>query len=427
MDIRVPYGLDEITARVPDERIAGIIHPNPVECGDEGETLCAALAHPPDSPAFSEFLSGGGKTLFIVNDGTRPTPTSKVLDIIEKDIQKADCEFIIATGAHRAPTEEEYRFIFGRHLETLRRANRIFVHDAKKTDEMDFIGTSSNGTEMWVNRRALKAERIVIIGSVEPHYFAGYTGGRKSFLPGLASFKTITMNHKYALRPEAKALALEGNPVHEDMIDALKTLKDKKVFSIQVVLDSKRRIYAATAGDIITSMNAAVAAARRVFVVDIPRKEDIVVTVAPYPMDVDLYQAQKALDNGKLALNDGGIIILVSKCRVGIGDNAFYKLLSSCDTPQDVMAKIAGEYKLGWHKAAKMAEIGLWAKMWAVTDLAPDVLQKIFIRPFKDLQIALDAALSAKGPAARALFLMDGSLTVPNIKNHPPHQSTKPS
>ena len=415
MEIKVPYGQNEISVHLEKNSIAGVIHPNPVECGDEEETLRNALAHPLESPTFSEFLSGGGKTLFIVNDGTRPTPTAKALDIIERDITGFDCDFIIATGAHRAPTEEEYKFIFGRHLQTLRRADRIFVHDARKEDEMQFIGTSSNGTEMWVNKRAMQAERIVIIGSVEPHYFAGYTGGRKSFLPGLASLKTIAMNHKYALKPEANSLVLDGNPVHEDMVDALKTLRGKKIFSIQIVLDSRRRIYAAAAGDINASMNASIEAANRVFVVGVPQKEDIVVSVAPYPMDVDLYQSQKALDNGKLALKKGGTLILVSKCRTGIGDDAFYKLLSSCERLEDVLAKIEREYKLGYHKAAKMAEIGLWAEIWAVSDLPAETLNKIFIRPFDNLQSAIDAALSRKGAGARVLFLMDGSITVPQI------------
>jgi nickel-dependent lactate racemase len=415
MEIHVPYGRDKISVVIDNARVAGIIHPNTVKCGDERETLENALNHPLDSPTFSIFMAGEGKTLFIVNDGTRPTPTARVLDILWDYIRYKDCEFIIATGDHRAPTEEEMEFIFGACLEPLRSGNRIFVHDACKDEDMEFIGTSSNGTEMWVNRRALEADRIVIIGSVEPHYFAGYTGGRKSFLPGLASHKTITMNHKFALKPEAEALALEGNPVHEDMVDALHTLKDKRIFSIQIVLDKDRKIYAAFAGDIITSMEAAVKAADEVFVVNIPQKEDIVVSVAPYPMDVDLYQSQKALDNGKLALNEKGILILVSKCRTGIGPATFYQLMSSCDSPQDVMKKIEKEYKLGYHKAAKLAEIGLWAEIWAVTDLAPEVLKKIFIRPCSDLQSALDAALAAKGPNARALFLMDGSITVPNI------------
>ena len=415
MEIHIPYGRDKISAIIDNARVAGIIHPNPVKCGDERETLENSLTHPIDSPPFSIFMAGEGKTLFIVNDGTRPTPTARVLDILWDDIRYKDCEFIIATGDHRAPTEEEMEFIFGAHLEPLRSGNRIFVHDACRDEDMEFIGTSSNGTEMWVNRRALEADRIVIIGSVEPHYFAGYTGGRKSFLPGLASHKTITMNHKFALRFEAQSLALEGNPVHEDMVDALHTLKRKRIFSIQIVLDKDRKIYAATAGDIVTSLEAGVKAANEVFVVDILRKEDIVVSVAPYPMDVDLYQSQKALDNGKLALNQAGVLILVSKCRTGIGPATFYDLMSRCSSPQEVMTTIEREYKLGYHKAAKLAEIGLWAEIWAVTDLDPETLRKIFIRPFSDLQTAINAALAAKGPAARVLFLMDGSITVPNI------------
>ncbi|MBN1900738.1 nickel-dependent lactate racemase [Candidatus Sumerlaeota bacterium] len=416
MEIKIPYGREQIAVTIDKSRVAGIIYPNDVKCEDEKKTLEKALENPVQSARFSEFISGKGKTLFIVNDGTRPTPTAKVLDILEPQIEGKDCDFIIATGDHRAPNEEEYRFIFGRHLESLRKHNRIFVHDAKKDEDMEFIGTSSNGTEMWVNKKALEADRIVIIGSVEPHYFAGYTGGRKSFLPGLASRKTITMNHKFALRAEAESLILEGNPVHEDMIDALNTLEGKKIFSIQIVLDGKRRIYAAFAGDIIKSMDIAVEAAKRVFVVDIPEKEDIVVSVAPYPMDVDLYQSQKALDNGKLALNKGGILILVSKCRSGIGPATFYELMSSCDSPENVMAKIEREYKLGYHKAAKLAEILSWAEIWAVTDLEPDAPKKIFFHPFSSVQEAIDAALEKKGKHARCIFLMDGSITVPRVK-----------
>jgi len=415
MQIQIPYGREQVSITIEDSRVAGIVTPNQVEVGDEKKTLLSAMNAPMDSTPFSRFLEGEGKTLFIVNDGTRPTPTAKVLDILWEEIKDRDCDFIIATGVHRAPTQEEYEFIFGSQLEPLRKGGRIFVHDARRDEDMEFIGTSSNQTEMWVNKMALDADRIVIIGSVEPHYFAGYTGGRKSFLPGLASYKTITQNHKFALRPEARSLALEGNPVHEDMIDALKTLKDKRIFSIQTVLDREKKIYAATAGDIISSMNAAVKAAREVFSVNIPQKEDVVVSVAPYPMDVDLYQSQKAVDNGKLALNHGGILIMVSKCRTGIGPDTFYQLMAGCDSPTEIMGKIEREYKLGYHKAAKMAEIGKWAELWAVTDLEPEVLENIFIRPFDSVQEAVNAALEKKGPDAKALFLIEGSVTVPNV------------
>jgi nickel-dependent lactate racemase len=268
---------------------------------------------------------------------------------------------------------------------------------------------------MYVNRLGVEAHKLVAIGSVEPHYFAGYTGGRKFFLPGIASYQTVEQNHKYAILPEAKPLALAGNPVHEDMIDAMKTIQEKEIFSIQLVLDKHRRMYAATAGDIYASFDAAVERASEVFCVDVPMKADIVVSVARYPMDVDLYQSQKALDNGKLGLKEGGILILVSKCRTGVGGRAFFELLSRSKTPKAALERIGRRYVLGYHKAAKMAEIALWTEMWAVTDLLDAEVESVFMRPFSDIQKALDRALDVKGRDCKILFLMDGTITVPMI------------
>jgi len=326
-----------------------------------------ALGHCSGPLSYEEVIRGSGPLLVIVNDGTRPTPTRQILDVTADDLDAAGAQFIIATGAHRAPTEEEYRFIFGEHYE--RFAGRIHVHDARDESQMVYLGTSNQGTEMYINRLGYEAERIIAVGSVEPHYFAGYTGGRKSILPGIASYKTIEQNHSHALSLEAQALKLEGNPVHLDMIDALKTLKGKKIFAIMTVMDKHHNVCSITAGDIITSFDDAVSAAKAVFTTRIPRKADIVITCSAYPMDVDLYQAQKALDNGKLALNPGGILILVSACREGVGDTAYIDLLSSCSTPEQVLEKIKAEYRLGYHKAAKMAEIATWASMWGKTEL----------------------------------------------------------
>jgi nickel-dependent lactate racemase len=280
---------------------------------------------------------------------------------------------------------------------------------------MIHVGTSRNGTEMYVNRLGVEAHKLMVIGSVEPHYIAGYTGGRKFFLPGIASYGTVERNHSYAISPDVRPLALAGNPVHEDMMDAMGTLGDKEIFSIQLVLDRDRRIYAAAAGDINGSFDAAIERANEVFCVDVPEEADIVVSVATYPMDVDLYQSQKALDNGKLALNEGGILILVSKCRTGVGGRTFFELLAGSKTPEEALGHINRGYVLGYHKAAKMAEVALWAEMWAVTDLPDADVESIFMRPFSDIQRALDRALEVKGREAKILFLMDGSLTVPII------------
>jgi nickel-dependent lactate racemase len=412
MILRVPYGRDgQLEADIDEQCLAGIISPNEVEICEETEVISRALANPVGSESLSDFLKDARDVLFLLNDATRPTPTARILDIIEKEIEGHQVNFLIATGVHRAPTEEEYLQIFSeKHYS--RYKDRIFAHDARKSQDMVFLGKSKNGTEMRVNRMGVEAHKIVIISSVEPHYFAGYTGGRKSFLPGIAAFKTIEQNHRLALKPEACALKLKGNPVHEDMVDALKKV-EKEIFAINTVLDKNHRIYAAAAGDIHGSFEQAVARADEVFVASIPQKADIVVSIVKFPADIDLYQAQKGIDNAKHALKEGGILILVAKCRMGVGEKSFVKLLSSAGSPGEALDRIGQKYVLGFHKAAKMAEVGMRAQIWAVTDLEPGLLERIFISPFSSLQTALDAARKEKGRDAKVLVLMDSSLIIP--------------
>ena len=248
MLVEIPYGKDgRITISIEDKFVSEIINPNKVPVGNEVETIQNAVLNPINSKNFHDFLKDSENVLFIVNDATRPTPTAKVLDIIYDDIKDYNIKFIVATGIHRAPTEAEYIQIFGKHYPEFK--DIIYAHDSKKEEDMVYLGTSENGTEMLVNKMGVEADKIVIIGSVEPHYFAGYTGGRKSFLPGIASYKTIEQNHKLALSPKAKSLALKGNPVHNDMIDALKTVK-KDIYAIMTILDMDHNIYAATSGNI---------------------------------------------------------------------------------------------------------------------------------------------------------------------------------
>jgi len=414
MNVAVPYLKEKVDVRVDDERVLAVVEPNDLQAEKAADELVAdAIAHPVGGRDFTSFIEGDDELLVIVNDQTRPTPTRKVLEGLAPLLSKTKCSFIIATGVHRGPTEEEYRHIFGDALfESYR--DRIFAHDARK-DEMVYLGTSRAGTEMYVNKLGYEAERILVIGSVEPHYFAGYTGGRKGFLPGIASYKTIEQNHKHALHPGARALALEGNPVHEDMVDALKVVK-KDIFAVMTVLDKEHSIYAVTAGDINESFYAAIDKADEIFVADIPRKAEVVVSAAKYPMDIDLYQAQKAIDNAKLALAEGGIMILVASCRDGVGEEAFVRLLSSADTPEGVLEEIKNGYKLGYHKAGKMAEVFMKGEVHAVTELPDDLLESIFIVPEAKLQTALDRALEQKGSEARVVFLLDGSVTVPRPK-----------
>ncbi len=413
MKIDVPYDKDgSMSAVIDDDINVNFLEANDVQIGDEDKNIQAAINAPINSRDFKEFLNDAKKVLVIVNDATRPTPTKKILEFIFDDLKQTDFNFIIATGAHRGPSQEEYLQIFGSFYEKVK--DRIIVHDARVDEDMVYLGDSSNGTQMYVNKAGVEADKIIIISSVEPHYFAGYTGGRKSFLPGIAGYKTIEQNHKLALVPEAKSLALEGNPVHEDMMDAIKTVK-QEIFSIMTVLDKSHKVYATCCGHINDSFHAAIDKSNEVFAAPLKEKADIVVSIVKFPQDIDLYQAQKGIDNAKLALKKDGIMILVAKCRCGIGGKAFADLLGSSDTPKAALETIEKGYVLGYHKAAKMAEIGLWAQMWAVTDVEPDIISKLFIKPFSDLQTAIDQAINEKGKDASVLFLMDGGLIVPQV------------
>ncbi len=413
MRVTVPYGSGDITAEIDRGNLGAIVRPNSVAAVDTAEALSHALSHPAGPRTFDEFLSDAEDIVVVVNDRTRSTPTSDILEHISPVIRNADLTFIVATGSHRAPSGDECRRILGPLYHEF--SGKIAAHDARSATDMVRVGTTSRGTEVRMNRLVAGARKVVAIGSVQPHYFAGFTGGRKSFLPGVASYETIEQNHSHALSPEARSLVLRGNPIHEDMAEAVGLLRDSDIFSIQAVLDGDRRLHSVEAGDIAESFEVAAKKARRIYAVAIEEKADIVVAVAPYPPVDNLYQTQHALDNGRLALNDGGIIILVSECRAGVGNRAFIELAESVSTPDEALQKIARDgYRLGYHKTARMAEMSRWARMWAVTDLEPKVLESVFMRPFGSLQKAIDEALRIKGPT-KVLFLTMANLTVPYV------------
>jgi nickel-dependent lactate racemase len=419
MKIDIPYLDRTFPLEIPDENLALIAEPNDFGPVAQPETLLReALAN--GQPALGAFLAGARSVLVIINDATRPTPTAVILSallpaIADAGISADDCTFLIATGAHRAPTEDEYRQILGGHYDRLR--SRCFAHNARNDDDMADLGRTRNGTPIVLNKLAVHADRIIATGSVEPHYFAGFTGGRKAFLPGIASFKTIEANHKQALLPKARSLALDGNPVHEDMMDALPLIK-APVFSVMTVLDKDQKLAAVYAGSLEDSFYAAVKTAKLIFCVDVPGKADIVVSVARFPMDIDLYQSQKAIDNGAIALKDGGTLILVSSCRDGIGDEAYAKLLSQASSPAGALQRIGEEYRLGYHKAAKMAEVSARAAVVAVSELGEERLASMFIEKAPSPQAALDKALQTarnqRIARPQVLVLPDGCLTVPH-------------
>jgi nickel-dependent lactate racemase len=410
--VEVPYGYGTLTATLPEGVRQQVVRPNEVPKRNELLLLTEAISSPASGEPLPEFLGDRQEFLVVVNDATRQTPTSKALQGLDEVFHWRNPDFLVATGSHRAPTKKEIKFIFGDFYSKYE--NQIHYHDARESGTLK-LGVTSRGTPVRLNRKLFDFDRVVLINSVEPHYFAGYTGGRKSILPGVASFETIEANHRLALEPSARTLSLQGNPVHEDMVEAMEHLDVERLFSLNLVLDRQRRMYSASGGNINQSFLEAVKHSHDVYAVPIDSLADIVITATPPPSDINLYQSQKALDNAKRAARKDGTIIFVTECREGIGKREFFDLIAGEENPASVLRKIKSGYKLGWHKAAKMAEMSMEFDILAVTGLPQNDVKRIFMSPFSDLESATSHALQSLGEDVSVLTMPMGSLTVPRV------------
>ena len=414
MKVVLPYGTEAVPVVFPDTAEVQLIYPNEVPAGDEDEIITRALDSPVSGPYIQDFLSGPEEVWCIVNDATRPTPTPRMLRAVLGGLPESDrgkVRFMVATGSHRAPTDAEWPVIIGDSSGL----GRVVVHDARAEDQLAVLGRSPGGHEIRLNKRIVDAEKLLLLNSVEPHYFAGYTGGRKSVFPGVAAYDTIERNHRLALEPGARSLRLSGNPVHEDMMACMDLLADKKIFSFQTVLNHRHRVVSAFAGGPDQSFERAVEKADGVFSVSLGESADAVVVVVLPPKDINLYQAQNAVENGRRILKEGGILILVTPCREGIGPDNFFRLLCDSENVTNVLERARMGYRLGYHKAVKFAETVQRGEVWTVTSLPDNQEREVFLHPFASIQNAVDQAYRMKGTGARTAVLFVGDKTVPTV------------
>lgn len=392
--IQIPYGQSSSNLCVPKGSV------NAVACkgtAAQRDDLAEVLGE-------REFRRyAGQRTLCIVNDGTRPTRTR---DVIEKG--GLDCHYIVATGAHAAPSQEELTFVFGPRF----KEKRILIHDARWSP-CKRIGATSYGTPVSFNESIFQYERILIIGSVEPHYFAGFTGGRKGLLPGVSAYETIEKNHSYYFSPGATSLNLKGNPVHEDMMEAVGML-DLPILSLNMVIGRDNEIVGAFCGSLENSLSKAAELAQSHYSIDIAEQADLVIACAPYPMDADLYQSQKGLVNAAQACKRGGLIVLVSQCRNGIGPKTFYEFMTRHDSLKDVLSYAQENYRLGYHKAASFAEILLEHEVKVISDLPSGVLPPLHIKAstFRELE---ESIASVADDGGMILYMPHASVTIPVV------------
>jgi lactate racemase len=414
MKLKVQYGCGVQEVTVPDTCKVEVLEGSPLPGVDQKTVITDALAHPLGPVTIDRFLKDG-KLLIIVNDGDRPTPTPRILGpILGKIKDRPDTKIIVACGTHRVPNEEDLDFIFGDLYKDLK--DMVFFHQSKDKASLVRFGKTRRGNEVYMNKLVQWADKLLITGSVEPHYFAGFTGGRK-WVIGVGGFETIERNHKLAITDAAAPLALKGNPLAEELAE-WDQMVDKPKFCINVVQDSPTTVGAAFAGDIDKVFEAAVKVGTKLFSAPIKSRSDIVLTVSRAPMDSDLYQALKAQEHGKLAMKDGGILILVAQCKRGLGPQHFKDVMQEVDNKK-LMKNIETNFKLGQHKIAKFLNTMMRGKVWVVTDLCAQDIQAMKMERFATVQQALDKALSIMGPTSKIAFLPDGGMIVPRYAKVP--------
>lgn len=350
--------------------------------------------------------------LIVVNDAYRSTPTPKILDWIDQ-IESGVLDragFLVATGTHPAPTESQLELIFGHHLNRI--DHRYSVHDCRDKDSLEQVGVDGFGRPVMLNRTVLRASRVIVIGSVEPHYFAGYTGGRKSLFPGLTDFATVERNHNLACSLDCRPLRLGGNPVAEHLEQLLEFVESVSFLSFQTVLDANSNLAGICCGDLGDSFRRATSIADAVYANRVALPYDLVIAEMQPPLDANLYQLQKALENCQAAVRDGGAIILVSSCREGVGSSAFFDQADGWDRkanrPRD------GILRFGCHKLSRVAETANRIGVYVYSELHDNDVRRVFYEPL-DKTEPIEFISRSNSAALRVAVVHDAGNTVLTI------------
>lgn len=409
MQVTLGYGEDKLTIKLPD---------NVVVDEFQHKTLKQTI----DFNGFSRVVGAIEKKLFdpaetdlvVVNDAYRCTPTATIIKwlvSLRKFNERA--EILISTGTHAPPTSEQMHYIFDDLYDRLQ--PRIRAHDCRDKSSMQLVGHDSFDQPVYLNRSFLKAEKIIVIGSVEPHYFAGFTGGRKAVFPGLCDRETIVRNHRLARSFKARPLRLEGNPVEEHLQSLMDLLPDKKIaafMTVQAVTDRDR--FCLAGGTLSKAFEKAVGIAADVFAPEFKHRYDLLLAETLPPLDANLYQLQKSLENCQAAVNDDGTIILFSACREGIGSDSFYRLADSWRSSGKIEPKSKDDF--GIHKLSRVDEIGRRINIHLHSQLPAGVPERVFFRSLENPQTLIDRTIEEKKIDRLALVRDAGHTVLTN--NH---------
>lgn len=414
--VELPYGARRLELSLPEASLAGVFTPLPVEpCTDLAAEVRRALSQPLGCPPLGEIVRPGERIAVLLEDHTRPTPTAALLPQLLEELARAgvkedDLTLVITHGTHRLSTEEEVKRILGTELS---RRLRVLQHRCDEPQQQVYLGLTSRGTPVWVNRQVAEADRRIGIGYIGPSPYAGYSGGWKLIVPGVAALDTINANHSLVPLGFRRGGRVDL-PTRLDLEEAAALLGMDLV--LDVVLSQDEQVARALAGTPDRVFREGLQLARQVYEVACPADVDIAVT-AGYPYDLDLYQAVRAVEYADLAVREGGSIVLVAACPDGPGGEDFRRLMTdNRSQPDDFLRAVARRdgmvtfSVLGYCLARIKQEKRLHLLAEGISD---QEAQAMGFRPIADLQGGVEALLRDHGPAARLAVFPMGSSTIP--------------
>lgn len=380
------------------------------------EAVREAIRLPIDSPALRDWVQPGETVCFLVNDPTRVARSDVFLPVLIEELKEAgiienDMFIVFTTGTHRALEPAEMVEMVGKDV-----ADRIrmYNHDCHKQDELVYLGTTRRGTPVLLNKRVHEADRCILTGSIVHHLFAGFGGGRKALIPGVSGYDTIRVNHSLLLDSRSKIGVTHGNPVYEDQIEA--ALLAGGGFLLNVVLNDKKEFVGVFAGDMVNAHLEACDFTDKVYGCRIDALADVVIASSGgYPKDINVYQAQKTLENAVNAVKEGGSVILLAECPEGSGSIVYEEWARRYPCFEDLTCALQEDFHIGGHKAYMVARALQRAKVYLLSCLDSDDARALGFIPVNSLQEAVDEIYSGlPGMENTLTYIMPmGSLTVP--------------
>jgi nickel-dependent lactate racemase len=384
--------------------------------------IIESIENPIGSKPLSEIVKPGEKVLLVVSDITRLwIKINKFLIYVVNylnslGIKDEDISIIIAVGTHRADTEGEKISIVGKELY---KRIKIYNHDSKNADELDYIGISSFGTPEYINKKVVDADRVILIGGITFHLFAGFGGGAKSIVPGVAGIKTIQHKHKLVfnsgensgLNLDARANKIKGNPMREDITEICRTVSVD--FLINAVLDTNGNFVEFVAGDFEKAWMRGCNTIRKLYAIKVKEKADITIASAGgYPKDINLYQSVKTIGNSLYAGVEDSVLIVIAECREGVGTDEFTKLFKY-KTLNDMETALKKDFTVPGYAAYKTLYSSKHRKVFLVSSLEDEIVRKFGFIPVKSLKNAVELVYKLSVDNPRIALIPYGGDTLP--------------